>query len=173
MDQMKRATEEMKDSMRRVNYVDDLIHRIDSPFILSITNHPFPSKFKMPALDLHDGTCDPCDQIAMFKTTMHLQGVPDEIICKAFPTTLKGLARVWFSKIPPNTMLTLGPNRTSRNPPLPCLRWTTRHGDSSHTRRPLLIRCACCSRGASGALSFSVEEGRYTFGIMARNWARF
>ena len=35
---------------------------------------------------------------------MHLQGVPDEIMCRAFPTTHKGLARVWFSKIPPNSV---------------------------------------------------------------------
>ncbi|XP_050242060.1 uncharacterized protein LOC126691018 [Quercus robur] len=33
---------------------------------------------------------------------MYLQGVPDEIMCRAFPTTLKGPARVWFNKIPPN-----------------------------------------------------------------------
>ncbi|XP_030936452.1 uncharacterized protein LOC115961653 [Quercus lobata] len=33
---------------------------------------------------------------------MHLQGVPDEIMCRVFPTTIKGLARVWFNKIPPN-----------------------------------------------------------------------
>ena len=35
---------------------------------------------------------------------MHLQGVPDEIMCRAFPTSLKGPARVWFSKISPNTV---------------------------------------------------------------------
>ena len=35
---------------------------------------------------------------------MHLQGVPNEITCRAFPTTLKGPARVWFSKIPSNSV---------------------------------------------------------------------
>ena len=35
---------------------------------------------------------------------MHLQGVLDEIMCRALPTTLKGPARVWFSKLPPNTI---------------------------------------------------------------------
>ena len=91
---MKRAMEEMKDSMRRENHVDDLIHMTDSPLIASITSHPLPSKFKMPTLDSYNGKCDPCDHIATFKTTMHLQSVPDEIMCKEFPTTLKGLARV-------------------------------------------------------------------------------
>ena len=35
---------------------------------------------------------------------MHLEEVPNEIICRAFPTTFKGPTRVWFSKIPPNTV---------------------------------------------------------------------
>ena len=42
------------------------------------------------------------DHLESFKTLMHLQGVPDKIICQAFPTTLKGLARIWFSRLTPN-----------------------------------------------------------------------
>ena len=101
---MKSAIEEMKDSMRTVNHVDDLVHMTNSPFVASIANHPLPSKFKMPALDSYDGTRDPFDHIATFKTTMHLQGVLDEIMCRVFPTTLKGPTRVWFNKLPPNTI---------------------------------------------------------------------
>ena len=90
--------------MRRMNHVDDLVHQTDSHFMASINSHPLPSKFKMSSLDSYDGTRSLCDHIATFKTTMHLQGVPDKIMCKAFPTTLKGPARVWFNKIRPNTI---------------------------------------------------------------------
>ena len=58
----------------------------------------------MPSLDLYDGARHPFDHITTFKTTMHLQGVSDEIMCGAFPTTLKGPVQVWFSKISPNTI---------------------------------------------------------------------
>ena len=102
MDQMRKVMDEMRENMRMVNSVEDLVHRTDSPFTALINGHPLPPKFKMPSLDSYDGTRDTFDHIATFKTTMHLQGVPDEIMCRAFPTTLKGLARVWFSKIPPN-----------------------------------------------------------------------
>ena len=104
MDQMKKVMEEMKENMRRANPIEDLVHRTDSPFMASINGHPLPPKFKMPSLDSYDGTRDPFDHIATFKTTMHLQGVPYEIMCRAFPTTLKGPARVWFSKIPLNSI---------------------------------------------------------------------
>ena len=96
--------DEIRENMRRANSVEDLVHRTDSPFTASINGHPLPPKFKMPSLDSYDGTRDPFDHIATFKTTMHLQGVPNEIMCRVFPTTLKGLARVWFSKIPPNSV---------------------------------------------------------------------
>ena len=37
---------------------------------------------------------------------MHLQGVADKIMCRAFPTTLKGAARIWFSRLMPNSIST-------------------------------------------------------------------
>ena len=101
IDQMRKVVDEMRENMRRANPVEDLVHRTDSPFTALINDYPLPSKFKMPSLDSYDGTCDPFDHIATFKTTMHLQGVPDEIMCRAFPTSFKGPAQVWFSKIPP------------------------------------------------------------------------
>ena len=96
--------DEMRENIRRENPVEDLVHRTDSPFTAFINGHPLPPKFKMPSLDSYDGTCDPFDHIVTFKTTMHLQGVPNEIMYRAFPTTLKGPAQVWFSKIPPNSV---------------------------------------------------------------------
>ena len=104
MDQIRKVMDEMRENMRRANPVEDLVHRADSLFTALINGHPLPPKFKMPSLDSYVGMRDPFDHIATFKTTMHLQGVPDEIMCRAFPTTLKGPARVWFSKIPPNSV---------------------------------------------------------------------
>ncbi|XP_030963329.1 uncharacterized protein LOC115984445 [Quercus lobata] len=101
---MRKVMDEMRENMRRTNPVEDLVHCIDSPFMASINGHPLPPKFKMPSLDSYDGAHNPFDHIATFKTTMHFQGVLDEIMCKTFPTTLKGPTRVWFSTIPPNSV---------------------------------------------------------------------
>ena len=43
----------------------------------------------------YDRTKDPLDHLKSIKTMMHLQGVVVEIMCRAFPTTLKGPTRVW------------------------------------------------------------------------------
>lgn len=92
MDQMRKVMAEMRENMRKTNLVEDLVHRTDSPFTASVNGHPLPPKFKMHSLDSYDGARDPFDHIETFKTTMHLQGVPDEIMCRAFLTTLKGPA---------------------------------------------------------------------------------
>ena len=60
----------------------------------------------MPQVETYDGSKDPLDQLESFKTLIHLQGIADKIMCRAFPTTLKGPARVWFSKLAPNYIST-------------------------------------------------------------------
>uniref|UniRef100_A0A2N9GXC3 RNase H type-1 domain-containing protein n=1 Tax=Fagus sylvatica TaxID=28930 RepID=A0A2N9GXC3_FAGSY len=97
---------EMKDEFkgRTAKNLDDLVHTTDSPFTKAVISFPLPSKFRMPSLETFDGSKDPLDHLESFKTVMCLQGVPDEIMCRAFPTTLKGPARVWFKKITPGSV---------------------------------------------------------------------
>lgn len=59
-----------------------------------------PSKFCLPQLEPFDGLKDPLDHLNTFKTTLGLQQPPVEILCRSFPTTLKGAAREWFNKLP-------------------------------------------------------------------------
>ena len=55
-------------------------------------------------MENYDGSKDPLDHMESFKTLMHLQGVPDEIMYRAFPTMLKGFVRIEFSKLTPNSI---------------------------------------------------------------------
>ena len=86
--------------------LEDLISRTDSPFTISVNSFPLPQKFQMLQIESYDGVNDPLNHLETFKTLMHLQGVPDEIICRAFPTTLKGPARIWFSRLTLNSINT-------------------------------------------------------------------
>jgi hypothetical protein len=103
---MKVQLGEMKDEFkgRATRNLDTLVHRIDSPFTEAIISFPLPSKFRMPSLENFDGTKDPLDHLESFKTMMCLQRVPDEIMCRAFPTTLKGPIRIWFKKLTPGSV---------------------------------------------------------------------
>ena len=86
--------------------LDDLVNRTDSSFTATINSFPLPHKFRMPHIDSYDGVKDPLDHLETFKTLMHLQGVADEIMCRAFLTMLKGAARIWFSRLTPNSVST-------------------------------------------------------------------
>ena len=60
----------------------------------------------MPQLETYDGSKDPLVQLESFKTLMDLQRMADEIMCRAFPTMLKGPVRIWFSGLTPNSIST-------------------------------------------------------------------
>ena len=100
MQAMKEQMEVMMNALKgRVSSdLDDLVNRTDSPFSATVNSFPLPSKFRMPQIDSYDGVRDTLDHLETFKTLMHLQGVPDTIMCRAFPTTLKGVVRIWFKQ---------------------------------------------------------------------------
>ena len=108
MQVMKEQMEVMMNALKGQvpNDLDDLVNRTNSSFTTSINSFSLPQKFRMPQIESYDGVKDPLDHLETFKTLMHLQGVPDEIMCRAFPTTLKGPARVWFSRLTPSSINT-------------------------------------------------------------------
>ena len=94
---MKEQMEVMMNALKgRVSSdLDDLVNRTDSLFTVAVNSFPLPHKFRMPHIDSYDGVKDPLDHLKTFKTLMHLQG-----------TTLKGAARIWFSRLTPNSVST-------------------------------------------------------------------
>ena len=102
---MRKEMNELKSAMKHKGgeNLDGMIQRMDSPFTTEVLNHPLPQKFHLPQLESYDGSKDPLNHIESSKTLM-LQMTPDEVMCRAFPTTLKGAIRVWFNKIPPGTI---------------------------------------------------------------------
>ena len=99
MDELKSA---MKDKGGEI--LDGVIRKPDSPFTNEVLNRPLPPKFCLPQLESYDDSKDPLDHIESFKTLMLLQMTPNEVMCRAFLTTLKGATRVWFNKIPLGTI---------------------------------------------------------------------
>ena len=103
---MKREMDELKSVVKDkvIENLDRMVWRTNSPFTIEVLNRPLPPKFCLPQLKSYDGLKDPLDHIKSFKTLMHLQMTLDEVTCRTFPTTLKGIARVWFSKIHSGTI---------------------------------------------------------------------
>jgi len=102
MKNMRKELDEVKNAMKgkTVINLDGMIKWIDSPFTASVLECPLPPKFRLPQLEVYDGTKDPLDHIGAFKTILNLQQTLNEVICRSFLATFRRAARVWFSKLP-------------------------------------------------------------------------
>ncbi|RRT38722.1 hypothetical protein B296_00049334, partial [Ensete ventricosum] len=72
-----------------------------SPFI---QDAPIPSHFCIPMLEAYDGSSDPTEHVVAFHAQMTLYGTSDVIMCRAFLTTLRGIARGWYSRLSPSSI---------------------------------------------------------------------
>ena len=104
--EMRKEMDELRSAIKEKTErsVDRLVRATDSPFTTVVLECPVPSKFRLPQLESFDGHKDPQDHFNTFKTTLGLQQSPDEILCRSFPTTLKGAAREWFTKLPTSSV---------------------------------------------------------------------
>ncbi|GKV02804.1 hypothetical protein SLEP1_g15195 [Rubroshorea leprosula] len=82
-------------------------HAADSiphPLNTNITLEPYPIGFKIPQLETYDGTKDPDDHLHAFYSCMQAQNASDALMCKIFPSTLRGNARTWYYSLPPRSI---------------------------------------------------------------------
>jgi hypothetical protein len=73
-------------------------------FTERVKAYPMPDKFKMPRIEKYDGSEDPQDHLEAFREHLILHGTLDEIACRDFPLTLKGVAKDWFTRLPPKSV---------------------------------------------------------------------
>ncbi|XP_052117582.1 uncharacterized protein LOC127747577 [Arachis duranensis] len=71
-----------------------------TPFHRSILEVRLPKHFDKPSDMRYDGTQDPLEHLTTFEARMNLEGVGDEVRCRAFPVTLAGPTIRWFNGLP-------------------------------------------------------------------------
>ena len=89
---------------RAPDIMDTLVQQTESPFTVKVLHYPLLAKFRMPQAETFDGAKDSVDHLNTYKNQMELHGYQDPIRCRAFATTLKGLALAWFNRIPPSSI---------------------------------------------------------------------
>ena len=77
----------------------------ESPFSSRITRFTIPRKFKQSHLDSYNGSGSPVDHVRNYKAQMALVTSADELLCLAFPSTLKGGPLTqWFRFLKPRSI---------------------------------------------------------------------
>ncbi|XP_020231601.1 uncharacterized protein LOC109812127 [Cajanus cajan] len=74
------------------------------PFTPSIMQIPLMDNWKSLPIDKYDGTTDPDEHLDVFLMQVTLSTTDDAALCRIFPTSLKGRALSWFTRLPSNSI---------------------------------------------------------------------
>nr|XP_025672873.1 uncharacterized protein LOC112772193 [Arachis hypogaea] len=96
----RRATRGREDGEGRSERTRQPVIMGATPFHRSILEVRLPKHFDKPTDMRYDGTQDPLEHLTAFEARMNLEGVGDEVRCRAFPVTLAGPAIRWFNGLP-------------------------------------------------------------------------
>ena len=55
-------------------------------------------------LERYDGTTDPDEHLHVFLTQANLYTNDNAILCRVFPTSLKGATLTWYGRLPPRSI---------------------------------------------------------------------
>jgi hypothetical protein len=83
---------------------EHLMTKTTLPFTDRVMRFPLPDKFKDPRVDKYDGSGDLSNHVERFCTHFAPHGTPDKIAYRAFPFTLKGVAKEWFGNLKPQSI---------------------------------------------------------------------
>ena len=81
---------------------------LSSPLGQRILDYELPRGFVIPPFAMYDGSSDQYDHMLHFNQTMILNAGNDRLLCKVFPTSLKGPTLAWFHKLPRGSLNSFG-----------------------------------------------------------------
>ncbi|XP_059446340.1 uncharacterized protein LOC132177880 [Corylus avellana] len=83
---------------------EDLMQHTNLPFTDQVMRFLMPGSFKVPQIGEYEGSGDRSDHMESFRAHIILHETPDEIACRAFPLTLRGVAKEWFGSLSPKSV---------------------------------------------------------------------
>ncbi|XP_020209268.1 uncharacterized protein LOC109794208 [Cajanus cajan] len=82
------------------NMVDTPSHSLRHPFSRRIMEATLLDHWKSLPIEKYDGSSDPEEHLNVFLTQATLSTQDDSALCRIFPTSLKGRALSWFTRLP-------------------------------------------------------------------------
>ena len=81
---------------------------LSTPLGQHILDYDPPRDFSIPPFAMYDGSSNPYDHMLHYNQEMILNARDDRLLCKVFPTSLKGPTLAWFHNLPRGSINTFG-----------------------------------------------------------------